>query len=227
MQLAAEVLPGVPRHTQKLSKRDIFILLRKHNPLVLEIGCNDGQDSQEFLNQFAQCELYCFECDPRPIAKFKERIKNPRCKLHETALADQNGVMTLHMSGGTTKGADRADWDMSSSLFKPKEHLKIHPWCTFDRVQNVPTKRLDDWAAENIPDRTVDFVWIDVQGAERLVFAGGQKTLLENTRFVYAEFATREEYEGCWLVDDLVNAFQGFKPIGIYEGYNLLLAKQE
>jgi hypothetical protein len=67
---------------------------------------------------------------------------------------------------------------------------------------------------------------MDVQGAERLVFAGGQDTFLNRTRFVYAEFSVIEEYTGCWLVNDLVAAFQGFKPIGIYENYNVLLARQ-
>lgn len=202
------------------------MLVRTHAPLILEIGCNDGQDTQGFMTQFAKGELHAFECDPRPIAKFKARIQDPRIHLHEMALADKNSVMTLHMSGGTTAGADREDWDMSSSLLPPNAHLWQHPWCTFDRKCEVPTMRLDDWATRVIPGRTVDFVWMDVQGAERLVFAGGQDTFLNRTRFVYAEFSVIEEYTGCWLVNDLVAAFQGFKPIGIYENYNVLLARQ-
>ena len=226
-QLDASVLPDVPRHAKKLSKREIFSLLKKHNPLILEIGCNDGQDSQEFLQQFAKCELNCFECDPRPIAKFKAKGFDPRAKLHEVALADNNGVMTLHMSGGTTKGASMADWDMSNSLLPPDRHLINHPWCTFDRVCNVSTRRLDDWAQEFIPNRTIDFVWMDVQQAECLVFAGGQKTFLEKTQWIYTEFSTESEYVGGWLVDEMVAAFSSkFKPVGIYESYNLLLQRK-
>jgi FkbM family methyltransferase len=161
-KLDPSVMPGVPRFPKKLTKRDIFTLVRTHAPLILEIGCNDGQDTQEFAVNFIKGEIHAFECDPRPIAKFKARINDPKVHLHEVALADKNGTMTLHMSGGTTAGADRADWDMSSSLLPPNAHLWQHPWCTFDRKCEVPTKRLDDWSAETILNRPVDFVWMDV-----------------------------------------------------------------
>jgi FkbM family methyltransferase len=227
--LADSVLPGVPRHKDKLSKSDIHKLLGyKRDPLILEIGCNDGQDTYEFLGQFPDIEMHCFEPDSRAIAKFRKRIYHGNCKLHQIALSDKAGTQILHMSGGTTKGADRQDWDMSSSLLPPKEHLNIHKWCTFDRKAAVNTRTLDDWAEEFIPGRMIDFIWVDVQGAERLVFAGGQKTILENTQYIYSEFSVVEEYEGCWLVDEAVKAYSSaFNPVGIYEGYNILLEKRD
>src|SRR5690348_11359232 len=31
------------------------------NPVILEIGCNDGEDSVKLLNLFDQVRLFCFE----------------------------------------------------------------------------------------------------------------------------------------------------------------------
>jgi hypothetical protein len=52
--------------------------------------------------------------------------------------------------------------------------------------------RLDDVVSLN--DTVVDFMWVDVQGAEDLVFTGA-KDVLSRTRYVYTEYAT-DLYEG-------------------------------
>jgi hypothetical protein len=50
--------------------------------------------------------------------------------------------------------------------------------------------RLDDV----IQDTIIDFIWVDVQGAEDIVFTGATNTL-SRTRYVYTEYAT-DLYEG-------------------------------
>jgi hypothetical protein len=99
------------------------------------------------------------------------------------------------MSGGTTAGALKDDWDLSSSLLAPKLHLEQNPWVTFERDCEVPTVRLDAWAEMSIPGQTVDFIWMDVQGAEHLVIAGGAKTF-SHSCFCYFEYSDRELYAG-------------------------------
>ena len=53
-------------------------------------------------------------------------------------------------------------------------------------------RRLDD--IESLQSDTIDFMWVDVQGAEDIVFTGAEKTLTR-TRYVYTEYATNL-YEG-------------------------------
>src|SRR4029077_2666193 len=120
--------------------------------------------------------IHCFECDPRPIRAFRSRISDTRCQLHEVALSHRTGVATLRMSGGAREDVQQEDWDQSSSLLEPTGHLSVHPWVTFGRTCQVETTRLDDWAEQVIPNRVVDFVWMDVQGAEHLVIGGGVST---------------------------------------------------
>lgn len=185
-----------PRHyVRPLSKSEIHELVSRDDPLVLEIGCNDGSDTLEFLAEFPGARLHCFECDPRPIHAFRSRVSDARCQLHEFALSDRTGVATLHMSGGTCERVAQEDWDLSSSLLEPTGHRSVHPWITFERTCEVETARLDDWAGHVIPDGVVDFTWMDVQGAEHLVIAGGAATFAR-TRFCYFEYSESELYRG-------------------------------
>ena len=207
---------------------EIRALVGREDPLILEIGCNDGRDTAAFLREFARCEIHCFECDPRPIAKFRARNLDRRCHLHELAIADSDGTAILHMSGGTNAGVPGTgrltdDWDRSSSILSPKEHSRRYPWMTFDRDQPVRTARLDGWAAEHIPGRTIDFVWMDVEGAEHLVISGGRETFAR-TRFCLLEFFDVEMYAGQKSLAELLKELAGYRLIATYQGYNALVA---
>lgn len=205
---------------------EIQALVRRDDPLILEIGCNDGTDSAALLAAFPRCELHCFECDPRPIQQFRQKIDDPRCHLYPVAVADVNGTATLHMSGGTTVGVHKSDWDLSSSLLEPKEVLRTHPWLTFDRQVDVPTVRLDTWASEHINGRTVDFIWLDVQGAEHLVMLGGRDTFAR-TRVCLFEFYDIEMYAGQQKLSYILRRdLPNYRLIATYERYNALVVNR-
>lgn len=193
----------------------------RDDPLILEIGCNDGTDTAEFLAEFPGCTIHCFECDPRPIRDFRLRIDDPRCHLHEVAVSDHDGTATLHMSGGTSPRVQKPDWDLSSSLLAPKAHLQQHPWVTFERACQVPTVQLDAWASRVIPDRIVDFIWMDVQGAEHLVIRGGEATFTR-TRFCHFEYYDTEMYAGQKGLREIMSALKTYRLLATYENYNAL-----
>lgn len=214
---------GVPHHERLLSKSEIHELVGRDDPLILEIGCNDGGDSLEFLSEFPGCQIHCFECDPRPIRSFRAQVSDDRCELHEVALSDRTGVATLHMSGGTDSHF-REDWDLSSSLLEPTGHLTVVPFVTFERTCEVATARLDEWAQREIPDRVVDFIWMDVQGAEHLVIAGGPSTFAR-TRFCYFEYSDSELYKGQQDLRELLRALGTYQLLATYENNALAVNK--
>jgi 2-O-methyltransferase len=203
-------------HARRLSKSEIHELVNRDDPLILEIGCNDGTDTLEFLAEFPDGRIHCFECDPRPIQAFRLRVSDARCQLHEIALSDRAGVETLYMSGGTMKGMPMKDWDQSSSLLEPTGHRSAYPSITFERTCEVETARLDDWAQRLIPDGVVDFVWMDVQGAEHLVIAGGPSTFAR-TRFCYFEYSESELYRGQRGLPALLSALGPYRLLGTYD----------
>jgi len=182
-----------------LSDDDLRKLISRPDPVILDIGCNDGIEVDRFLKIFPKCKVHAFEPDPRPRARFEKHIRNSRAKLWPFALGAEDGEAEFHMSSGDqpppgTPLPDGGQWDLSGSLRKPKHHLGFHPWVKFDRVVKVQTMRLDTFCAQQRIDR-VDFIWADVQGAEADLIAGAKETL-KHTRLLFTEYNENELYEG-------------------------------
>jgi FkbM family methyltransferase len=197
----------------------------RSDPVILEIGANDGGHTQWFLEIFESPTIYCFEPDPRAAARWRRNIgSRPNVKLFELAMSDRDGEITFYQSGGARDG-DQVEvmpegWDLSGSIRKPKDHLVIEPSVTFERAIEVRTTSLDHWADEHSIGN-VDFIWMDVQGAERDVVKGGQRTLAR-TRFLYTEYSERELYEGQYTFKQLVKALPAFEVVTRYPADVLL-----
>jgi len=191
----------------------------KDDPVILEIGCNDGTHSLWLSEIFRKPKVFCFEPDPRAIARFKSNVKNhPDIKLFEIALCDYDGKVDFFQSDGHKRDEHRTrmpdGWDLSGSIRQPKEHLITHPWIKFENKIEVPAMTLDTWCNEqNI--ETIDFIWMDVQGAEIDVFRGGGNSL-KKTRFIYTEYSNRELYEGQMNLQQLTEYLKDFTVIKRY-----------
>jgi len=174
-------------------------LIDRDNPIILDVGCNDGEHTQMFLNLFPNARVFCFEPDPRAAQRFKARVTNPRAELFEIAIGAWNeDSVPFYQSGGWPSNESKQQlpegWDFSGSIHKPARHLAMHPWCTFDQTIEIIVRRLDTWAVEHGIE-TVDFIWADVQGAEGDLVRGASG-MLPGTRFLYTEYSDRKLYEG-------------------------------
>jgi FkbM family methyltransferase len=226
---AMAAVPPLPRHAASIQPAEVRTLLGPvARPLVLEIGANDGGDSRGLAAAFPEATIHCFECDPRALAKFRAQPQLPNVLLHAYAVGAYDGRSTFHTSGGTNPSVGQGDWDLSGSLRRPTGHKERYRWCTFDRTIEVEVRRLDSWLAEQkLP--TVDFIWLDVQGGEADVFAGAPRTL-RRTRFLYTEFNAWKKplYEGDLTLEGTLAALgPAWRPLAVYEGYNLLLKNED
>ena len=202
-----------------LTHEAIAALIGKPDPVILEIGCNDGTDTLALLRAMPQAAIYCFEPDARAIARFKKLLGSnlEKVRLFEVAVSDRTGQIKFHSSGG----GDRSEgWDLSGSIRRPKNHLKEYAWIKFEKTVDVNTCRLDDWCAANGVDH-VDFIWMDVQGAEGDVIAGAPK-ILQKTRFLYTEYSNYELYEGQLPLKPLLALLPSFEVVTRYPGDVLL-----
>lgn len=200
-------------------------LIGRDDAVILEIGANEADDTVHFLRAFPEGTIYCFECDPRAIAKFSRKCTDPRATLYEVALADTCGKRTFHQSGGKPPGKSWRDyegeWDKSGSLLPVDKHCEHSPWLKFKSTIEVECWTLDYWA-EGVPYMgEFSLLWADVQGAEHLVFRGG-KDVLKRTRYVYAECDPRHNYKDNATLSDLDAELSQFDRIGEYGGYNFL-----
>lgn len=127
------------------------------------------------------------------------------------------------------------NWAPTGSLFKPNKRMlekfqNLHEVVTLKAEHKVVTRRLDD--LHEVDD--IDFVKIDVQGAELAVFQGGER-VLRNAMLVQTEVEFVELYESQPLFADVdrllrsygyqFHAFNGltgrcFKPLVINNNIN-------
>lgn len=195
--------------------------------VILEIGAHHGWHTELFLQLFEKATIYAFEPDPRALLEFKSSITDSRVHLFEIAIGAEDGEAKFHMSGGLPANLPEKDlkrypqgWDQSGSLRRPKHHLVLDPWCTFDQTINVKVRTLDSWSHENGIDK-VDFIWADMQGAEGDLIKCGQATLTR-TRYLYLEYSNNETYEGEPTLATLLDLLPTFSVVQLYPD-NVLL----
>ena len=211
----------VPKRDCDLLVGEIRRLVGRDDPIIVEAGCNDGTDTELFLLAMPDARVICFECDPRPLARFKCRW-DERVILREHAVSHRRGTVVFHASGGkipdsTAVCAD--DWDYSGSICKPTGHLERDPRITFDRKLQVDAWPLDE-ALERYSLPRVDLIWADLQGAEARMILGAQRTLAM-TRYLYLEYYDTPMYDRQPDLKGLVCFLPDFELIGIY-GENAL-----
>lgn len=178
---------------------DIHEFIRKIGVnTFVEIGVHFGEDTRVFRNMYPNARIVGFEPDPRNVNIIRDTGIDTICEFYPVALSDTNGVREFYMSSGDAKNIHpdpqhrENDWSSSSSLKRPTGHLSMHPWITFPNKAMVECRRLDD--IQSLKTGIIDFMWVDVQGAEDIVFAGAKDTL-SRTRYVYTEYASGL-YEG-------------------------------
>ncbi|GAF81551.1 unnamed protein product [marine sediment metagenome] len=205
-----------------ISKYEIKKLLKKEKPVILEIGAHDGADTIAFLQIIKKVKLYCIEPNPEAISKFKERILELRkrkrkidCSLFEIAISDKNGNVEFYLTS-------KNEYSAQATLKKPKEvsNQSQNIWENGKTII-VKTKKLDDWVKEQ-QIKEIDFIWADVEGAEKELIKGGLKTLNEKTRYFYTEFENKGNFKDRLDLNGILELLPNFKLLKIYENNALL-----
>lgn len=181
---------------------DIYHFIEKNisriqNPVIFEIGSHIGMDSEK-ISRLTGSKIYGFEPDPRNLEILNGKRSQFFHEISPVAVSDSDGKANFYLSSGTPPEVYEdddmnRDWSASNSLKFPRKHLDLHTWCKFDYFIEVDTIKLDTYCNAKGIER-IDFVWMDVQGAEDLVIDGMQQMKL-NTKFIYTEFSKEELYD--------------------------------
>ncbi|HNX69104.1 MAG TPA: FkbM family methyltransferase [Candidatus Omnitrophota bacterium] len=207
----------------QLDPKAIKSILKKDDPVVLELGAHTGLDTRRFLNEFSKIIIYCFEPDPRCIKAFKNLIKDKRAVLIEAAVSNRDGWAMLNMSSGWPSdnilrhfkflGLNKLyismmgkQWNYSSSIKTVISNATDHPWLIFPSKVKVQTIQLDLWIKKN-GISAVDFIWSDVQGAEKDVFEGAAETL-KICKYFYTEYGEVSTYPEALTREQIVDFFE-------------------
>jgi FkbM family methyltransferase len=197
---------------------------------IVDIGAMSlGGDADPYspLIRAAPCDVYGFE----PGAEEFEKLKASAKPGHH--------YLPYFVGDGSPRTFYECNFTMTSSLFEPNTSLlaKFQNLEELTRVQKtypVETKRLDD-----IPDLAgTDFLKVDVQGAELMVFEGAGR-ILDNALVVHTEVQFAPLYKGVPLFGEidihlrskgfalhrLMQAGRTFKPLVFMNDVNATLSQ--
>ena len=186
-------------------------------PVIVDLGAHHGEEYLWMDAKLGPLGAYiAVEADPRNAVELRDRVRHSRdVTVIEAAIAAHDGTAMLHLCDNKTYQAKG-----SSSIHKPTGHLHHFPWCTFEQTVEVTTIRLDALAYDYwLPN--IDMLWVDLQGAERDMIAGGRETL-KSTRFIMIEAESVEMYEEQALKPELLALLPDFEVVEDM-GYNIFL----
>jgi FkbM family methyltransferase len=187
------------------------------HPTIIEIGADSGTDTLRLSKLFPGGRVLSFEPDPRNVPRVSSRISGlENVELTVKAVSNFNGKAVFHLSAGKSGGGQG-----SSSLREPNLTTTIFPEIEFRESVEVDCIRLDDFCVERGISR-IDFLWMDVQGAEDMVIDGGVETFRDRVRFLYTEYSNLEMYKGQIDLDGLMARLPGYRIERIYTS-NVLL----
>ena len=140
---------------------------------VLDVGANVGTWSLMAADRFPEATIYALEVVPNTAATLRANVaRHDRIRCFNIGLAAHTGTLSLRYDAAASTHATFTDYP--------------HTW-TGERIE-CPVMRGDDFLArEEI--REVDFLKLDVEGAEHLVLQGLENHLRDQrVRFVQFEY---------------------------------------
>ncbi|GEO07620.1 FkbM family methyltransferase [Segetibacter aerophilus] len=180
---------------------------RKKSLTIFEIGACEGEDSVKYSRLFPEAKIYAFEPLPANIPLIQHNflkygVRN--ASYFNKALSNKEGQAEFYVSSGRPDEALESDWDYgnkSSSLLQPEKHLETAPFIQFKDKIVVETITLKSFCiANNI--KAIDFVHMDVQGAELMVLEGAGD-FISSIKVIWLEVSKVNFYKNQPLVADV------------------------
>lgn len=178
---------GVPiRKTRESITLDYVAKFLPSNPVILEAGAHFGGDTFQMAHRWPGATIHAFEPVSHLFAQLEANTAQfANVRRYLCALGTKLGLAQMYVSSGTSDG--------SSSLLLPTGHIDVHPDVYFNHSQIVEVSTIASWAAQNGVER-IDFMWLDMQGAEMdaLMHAG---KILDTVTLIQAEVSLMQMYD--------------------------------
>lgn len=182
--------------------------MRKPEPVVFDVGANEGAFTAKVLEAAAGAKIHAFEPNPPTAQRLRLRFQGrEQVRINSIGLSDKPGELVLvDYEGG--RGTEHA-------TFRPESLATIQPGGAAEAPlrpltqHKVPVTTLDAYAAENDID-TIDYLKIDVEGVEQEVLAGA-RGLLADRRVSCAQIEVNAH--------NAVVGFTLYRLLKVFEGY--------
>lgn len=200
-------------YVQNITIHNIFNYLNLPRESITQwciVGVHFGKEIKSILNNYPNVSIVGFECSQRYIERLKRNFAlNSRVKIINKAISSSNGTANFYET--SLKG--------NGSLLEIGELSKISYGSSQKEKFLVETTTLDTY----YKNKDLDILWIDVQGAEKLVLEGAKETL-KKIKAVFIEISIKNGlYLNSVTMEQLNDIFikNGFKLILLGTDFNL------
>ncbi len=196
---------------EESSLKNELRLLFKHQDLkvLFEIGACEGEDTVKYSRLFPSSQIFSFEPLPENIELLQrnmEKYKVENASVYPLAFSSTVGKATFFVSSGRPPDAVQSDWDYgnkSSSLLPPGNYQQLTGFLKFETEIEVETSTIKTFCVNNNIDE-IDFIHLDVQGAELLVLQGAEE-FINKIKVIWLEVSKLDIYTGQPLVADIAS----------------------
>ena len=182
--------------------------------MIVDLGAYNGSDTQWMIDASRNPRVIAVEADPDNFCTLAALRLN--ATIIYGAIADHTGTCDFW---ACYTGRGRG----SGSIRPPSGHLDLNgtDWDFRKLDESIPCYSLDDIFREQGLDH-IDLLWVDIQGAERDMIAGGQNAL-KHSRYLFIESEYEKElYAGQAMRPELLALLPGWTVSHTFD-FNLLL----
>lgn len=174
------------------------------NPVIFDVGANEGQSIERFKKIFINYEIHCFEPNYDLYQKLKKKYENNKnIFINNSAVSKEigQGILNITQKSGSSSMLD---------IKKNTKWLKIRskqfntdPENFIKKKEKVSTVSLNDYCKKhNIKE--IDILKIDTQGFEDNVLIGSLEMIKnQSIKFIELEIIQKEAYEKYFSFYDL------------------------
>jgi len=153
------------------------------------VGVKYGFEIGPILERYPNVFIDAFECSPRWLHQLQVFKDNPKVNVVPKAVSSKSGTAKFFETNLEGNGSLLPIGKLHREWYNSKQ----------TEVYEVETITLDEFYKDSI----IYLLWIDVQGAERLVLLGAT-SILKTVRAVYIEVTDRPDfYEGSVTFDEV------------------------
>jgi len=169
-------------------------------PLVIDIGANEGQSSVEIKKRFFSARILAFEPTARTFAILQSCGARHGFEAFKLAMGDVKGELDFNCFESSQCNSILPATAPGNSVI-----AGIREKPTLERVQ---VETLDSFLEEHgLGTAPVNYLKIDVQGFEMPVLRGAVRTLAR-TQFILIEVSFCRAYQGQCLIDEVCHFFR-------------------
>ena len=153
-------------------------IVNKHNPVIFDVGANQGQSIEFFSKLYHKPIIHSFE----PVSSCYELIKTKyqnekNIFINNLALGDRKQLKKIYVTP-KTQNSSFYPININSKWFKDRSQKQKLSHKDFKNIENVKVETIDNYF-KNSNLNKIDLLKIDTQGYEAMILKGAKKTIKE------------------------------------------------